>query len=151
MKKLSFTILFLLGSIIFNSNLIAQNTNFDQITLAEIQSANLSNYKIDASPNIHNQIPSGTILLYKTNENRYGKLLIKHYGDPLIIKWKTYNSNGSVYSQGDKLAIGGSHLCDLDVGRHTKLSPDFHYEWETDSEAYFSPWHGAKFVIYYPH
>lgn len=128
--------------------LIAQSADFNRISLSDIQAASLSSVRINGSNNASNQIPTGTIVIYRTNVGRYGKLLIKEYGYNLKLRWTTYNTSGSVYSQGDNLVIRGTWSCDLDLGRETQTGRDFWWQQETSIERYLSPKNGAKFAIY---
>jgi len=53
---------------------------FDSVRLEEIKSANLSISRISGT-----NLPADTILLYRTNEGRYGKVLIRTYGYNLTL------------------------------------------------------------------
>jgi len=123
-------------------------TVFGAISLADIMAASLSSAKINGSNNASNQIPIGTILLYQTNEGRYGKLEIVSYGYDLTVKWTTYNPDGSVYSEGDNLVIHGTCSCDLDLGVESSTSSDFWWEQVTAVERYLVPENGARFAVY---
>ena len=72
--------------------------------------------KIDGSDNNHNQIPQGTILCYVTDDGRYGKLKVLEYGYNLAVKWVTYDKEGGVFSNGDRLVVRGTWEYDLDYG-----------------------------------
>lgn len=120
----------------------------DSISFAEIKSASFSSDRINGSDNESNQILTGTIVLYRTNEGRYGKLLIKTYGYNLTLRWKTFNPDGSTYSEGDDLVIRGTWLCDLDLGKESRASSDFWWRQVTAVERYLVPKNGAKFAIY---
>ncbi|MEM3112723.1 MAG: hypothetical protein QXY90_06760 [Candidatus Anstonellales archaeon] len=116
---------------------------FDTIRLEEIRSANLSPARISGT-----NLPADTILLYRTNEGRHGKLLIKTYGYNLIIRWSTFNPNGSLHSKGDNLTIRGTYSCDLDSGKETQTSSDFWWEQVSATERYLTPKNGANFALY---
>jgi hypothetical protein len=62
------------------------------------------------------QLSKGTIVLYRTNEKRYGKLMILDLGKNLIVKWVTYDSEGNVTAKGDRHVIRSSWQLDLDLG-----------------------------------
>ncbi|MBZ5537885.1 MAG: hypothetical protein LAO31_18170 [Acidobacteriia bacterium] len=128
----------------FVSEAKGQTYPFDDITLQIIQAAPLSSSEISG-----NQFYFGTILLYRTNEGRYGKLLVLGYGYDLTIQWKTFNSNGTVFSQGSGLVIRGTFSGDLDSGTESSfadVASDFYWEQVTGTERYLVPRHGAQFA-----
>jgi hypothetical protein len=123
---------------------------FNSISLSDIEAASLSPATINGSDNSNNQIPTGTILLYKTDVQRYGKLQIASYGYNLSMNWVTYNADGSVYSSGQNLVIHGTWSCDLDSGTET-LTPSSSDFWWLIGDAvrrYFVPEDGAEFAVY---
>ena len=132
---------------IIRSDASAQNNRFEAIRLTEIKSASLSSVRIDGSNNTSNKIPDGTIILYKTNEGRYGKLLIKKYGRSLRMKWTTYNSQGRVHRRGNDLVVRSSYSCDLDAGKESRASGDFWWHHITSVERFFTPQNGAQFAV----
>jgi fibronectin type III domain protein/putative metal-binding protein len=125
--------------------------NFDTIMEEEI---NLSMEKIDGSNNSNNEIPVGTVVLYETNDGRYGKFQILYYGYSLGIRWATYNQNGSIFSSGNYLTIKGTWHYDLDYGleihHEDDQFPSVDFKWEQVDGIirYIAPKHGAKFAIY---
>lgn len=147
----TFNSVILLGFLIIistYSDLLAKNFGFEAIKLSEIKSASLSAEKINGSDNAQNQISAGTILLYKTDKGRYGKLLIRKYGKNLSLKWVTYRANGNIFSKGDDLNIRGTFSCDLDLGKEIQTSSDFWWQQVTNIERYLIPQNGAIFSKY---
>jgi hypothetical protein len=127
---------------------------FEQITLEHILTVPVSEALIDGSNNAGNQIPPGTIILYKTNEERFGKLQILDYGYNLGFRWNTFAGDGSVYSAGDYLEIRGTFSADLDAGIQSAHDdpanvPDFWWNQLTDEIRYFQPVNGGLFHKYY--
>ncbi len=120
---------------------------FDTITAAYIRTVDLSPARINGSAGASNQIPAGTILVYQTSEGRYGKMEIVSYGYDLIVRWLTYNDDGTVYSQGDNLVVHGTWQCDLDLGVEGDASADFWWEQVTSVERYLVPQNGARFAL----
>jgi hypothetical protein len=107
--------------------------------------------KIDGSDNDDHQIPIGTILLYVTDENRYGYLEILEYGYNLTIKWVTFDKAGKIFAKGDKLLIKGTWLYDLDYGiegPNGKSRVDFWWEQVDRTRRFVVPKSGAKFLIH---
>jgi len=137
-----FTILFVSGSFA---------GTFENITLADIKSATLDSQNLNGSNDQNNQLPVGTILLYKTNEGRYGKLEILSYGYDLSVKWITYDLNGSIFSQGGNLLVKGTWSYDLDYGLESGVSQsseDFWWEQVDSVVRYLVPKNGAKYGIF---
>lgn len=122
--------------------------SFNKINLQDIRSTTLSSGNINGSNNSYNQIPQGSILFYKTDQGRFGKLIIKEYGYDLKLQWETYNSNGDVFSSGDNLFIHGTYMCDLDQGQQTSSGSEFWWEQSSPINRYLVPRNGAKFGIY---
>ncbi|MDA8433618.1 MAG: hypothetical protein M0Z60_11740 [Nitrospiraceae bacterium] len=124
--------------------------SFDALSLDDIKVLTLSSSNIDGSNNSNNMIPAGTIVVYHTNEGRYGKLLVVQYDSDLTIKWVTYNADGSVHSQGDNFVVPATWLMDLDEGALVGTFPSADFWWEgVDSVTrYFVPENGATFAVY---
>jgi hypothetical protein len=86
---------------------------------------------INGSADGRNQIPTGTVLVYETNEGNNGKMQILEYGYNLRIKWVTYRPGGKILSRGNDLLVKGTYLYDLDRGVEVKTSDsgaDFWWE-----------------------
>lgn len=129
---------------------VIPDTTFDNITLADIKLISLSSDKINGSDSQDNQIPADTVLVYQSNEGRYGKMKILSYGYNLTIKWVTYNSDGSVFSNGENLLIKGTWNYDMDYGIEETSSSslaDFWWEQVDSTIRYIVPKNSAKFSI----
>ncbi|MDI6846374.1 MAG: hypothetical protein QME28_09580 [Candidatus Saccharicenans sp.] len=120
-------------------------SQFDSIRLEDIRSAHLSSARISG-----NSLAPNTILLFSTNEGRFGKLLIKSSDYNLTLAWVTFNADGTVYSSGDNLTIRGTFTCDLDSGQESRNSADFWWQISSPTERYLTPRNGAAFAIYSP-
>ncbi|MGQ9571389.1 MAG: hypothetical protein ACUVUQ_11250 [Thermodesulfovibrionales bacterium] len=142
MKTYALFFLALVISVFISTNVNAQH-EFDRIGLEDIRSATLSPNRIPGA-----YLPVDTILLYKTNEGRFGKLLVKAYGYNLTLRWFTFNPNGTLHSKGDNLVIRGTYMCDLDSGREIQSSSDFWWQQATATERYLNPQNGAHFALY---
>jgi hypothetical protein len=64
--------------------------DFESLTWRDLDSLHYSPKKIDGSNLPTNEIPQGTVVAYKTNEGRLGKLIVDEYGYNLTIRWITY-------------------------------------------------------------
>lgn len=142
MKTYALFFLALVICVFIGTNVNAQH-EFDRVRLEDIRSANLSPERIPGT-----YLPIDTILLYKTNEGRFGKLLVKAYGYNLTLRWFTFNPNGTLHSKGDNLVIRGTYMCDLDSGRETQSASDFWWQQATATERYLNPQNGANFALY---
>ncbi|MEO9872788.1 T9SS type A sorting domain-containing protein [Ekhidna sp.] len=86
----------------------------------------------------------GDVLLYKTNRGRYGKLLITSNIDgEIALDWVTYNTNGSVYTEGQLDVVQAT---DLDRGTSQSIpNGNADFVWSRNT---FSPTNGALFNVY---
>ena len=126
---------------------------FDQIGPAGIRAALAAcpGGKINGSNNRDNQIPPGTVVVYQTDENRYGKFKVLEYGQNLTIRWVTYAPNGSVFNSGDRLVVRGTFAYDLDhgqEGRGGKSAEDFWWQHVDRTIRFLMPRTGARFAVY---
>ncbi len=116
---------------------------FDKLTMADIvaQEAKMTTKDIPFTTAGNNIFKPGAIILYKTNENNYGKLkLISIAGvnttDPsltylLTIDVITYNKvGGTTLKQQAGLKIKRSFCCDLDQAVQIATTEDFQWEAE---------------------
>jgi len=137
-----------LGKRFYKVEVFAIPPDFYAISKDDIASAPLSPDNIDGSDG-NNQLTPGSIILCKTSQGRYCKFLIEDVGPApshtLIIRWVTYNPDGSLYSQGTGLAIRGTYLCDLDKGLETAVDSDFWWVQVTSTTRYLQPENGATF------
>ena len=97
---------------------------------------------------------SGKVLLYKTSDDRFGKLKVLNIssfgGFTLTITAITYNEDGSIYNSDDFLQISGNSMCDLDDMNPPIISSPFDFRWhrvtesttriESQNEALFVEW-----------
>lgn len=131
--------------------------SFDDITHKQIKTL-VENAKIDptlrldGSDSKDNQIPAGTILVYVTSDNRFGKLRVVECGYDLKVNWVTYAKDGGEFSRGDALVVRGTWTCDLDQGREgregTEQQDDFWWQQQTDVIRFLRFCNGATFVVF---
>jgi hypothetical protein len=112
----------------------------------------ISNYPFNSEPingsnNSNNKIPTGTRVLYQTNEGRYGIFIVAQYGYSLVLNYVTYSSTGAIYSQGCGLVIGGTANADLDNGEQSSTGQDFFWMQSTEVIRTILPKNGAKFFV----
>lgn len=118
-------------------------SQFEAIKHDDIKSANLSSSRIPGQ-----NLTPNTIIIFRTNEGRFGKLLIKSSNPDLILEWVTFSAEGSIHSSGDNLRIRKTYTCDLDAGRESRTSADFWWQIATATERFLTPQNGATFAIY---
>jgi hypothetical protein len=124
---------------------------YSQLTRADIagMEAQMSTEIIDASNG--NEFMPGTYFVYKTDAGRFGKFMVENYepaeNHRLTIRWVTYNADGTVYSQGKRLVIRGTWLCDLDEGLEIVTGADWYWAIQSSTVRRLSPQNGAKFKL----
>ncbi len=127
---------------------------FDCPTITEIQAAELTTgfYRVTHATDPV-EINTGSILFYKTDEDRYGKMLIRKI-EPIAnyrvtIDYVTYNNDGTVFSSGDGLVIRGTFGADLDDGTESGAGEDRDFNWSrnnTTNTTFFT--NGGTFAIF---
>lgn len=136
-------------------DIIPGEEEYISISNDEIKYTALSADSINGSDNSQDLKP-GAIILYKTDDNRYGKFRVTGYEAEanieryiMIIQWTTYSDDGSVFSTGDNLTIRGTWTCELDYGLDNGNSgADFWWEQETETERKLVPVGNALFAKY---
>jgi len=109
----------------------------------------MSTASIDASNG--NEFMPGTYFVYKTDENRFGKFMVENYEPDgsydMVIKWVTYDTDGSIYSFGTRLIIRSTWSCDLDEGLETTIGQDWNWMLLSATERRLKTYNGAKFKL----
>lgn len=98
---------------------------------------------IDGSNSSTNQLTNGSILLYKTNAGRYGKMEILKYDRKISFRATTYKSDDSDYKTTNSLTIAGGRNCDLDELIISGIDKDFSWK-QIDG---MTPLGGSKFFV----
>ncbi len=133
---------------------LCQPKDFDAITCEDINSNtdNLSEDQIIGTNANGHVLQVGDVIIYKTNQNRCGKLEILNINDAnnkkLAIKAVTYNQNGTVYSQTNFLEVRGTWQCDLDAmieEGYIAGQQDFWWQRLNPTDSSITPRNGAKF------
>ena len=131
--------------------------DFNSITCEDINfnNSNLSEDNIEATDVNGHILQVGDVIIYKTNQDRCGKLEILNIDDAvnkkLTIKAVTFNADGSVYNQTNALEIRGTWNCDLDAmieEGYVAGQEDFWWQRINVNDTEFSPKNGAKFHKY---
>jgi hypothetical protein len=97
--------------------------------------------------------PAGTVLIYKTNLDRYGKMEIVSWvpgsNHKLIANIITFNADGSIYSQSNNLEIRGTFFANLDTASEgiDANTADFKNSPQSSTDVNFEPKNGARFLV----
>ncbi len=122
---------------------------YNAVSLEDIINTDKLELALDGSDNVYNEIPAGTVVVYKTNEGRFGKFLVQSIDASLLISWTTYNDDGTIFSEGADFFIPGTWNVDLDTGvLASDGANDFWWEAVDGIERYVVPLNGASFAIY---
>jgi fibronectin type 3 domain-containing protein len=123
---------------------------FSRLTYTDIKDAPFTTNRINGSNDAFNQLRKGQIILYRTNSGHYGKFQIQQYGYTIKFRWVTYDTSGTVYSQGTWLSVDGTMSCDLDDGREESASStsDFFWDQRTAVIRFLVPRNGAAVALY---
>ncbi len=131
--------------------------NYTEITLEHIKAkeSTMVSTEITASNSSGLVLKTDDVLVFKTSENRYGKLQIISI-DPidnykLTIRIYLFANDGSNYLSTNSLEIHGTYLCDLDIIAEMSdemPSVDFHWNRLTVSDTKLTPKNNAKFMKY---
>jgi hypothetical protein len=97
----------------------------------------------------------GDVIVFKTNEGRFGKLEIisieQNLNYRLTAKITVFESNGSIFLSTNSVTVRGTYPCDLDIVAELSVentSMDFHWNRLTNTNTVITPKNGAKFVKY---
>jgi len=127
---------------------------YQQVTQADAGSVNLADTRINGSPRgLGNQLTSGSILVFQTNERRLGKIQVHGNDLFLSLRWQTWSPDGTIYRLSDYLPVYKSGYYDLDVGK-VDDSPDHRYSdfyWSLEDQTirWLEPLNGAAFALYH--
>jgi len=136
-------------SIVSAAGSVAPLSIFATLTPGDIAAASgtLGERAISGSDDA-SELPPGAILLYRTNEGRYGKLEIIESGYNLAIRFVTYASSGTIVASSDRLVVSGTYLADLDSGSITTASADLQWSQWSESVRSLDPVNGARFGVW---
>lgn len=89
---------------------------FDAITAELISDQPLGSIPVNGDDNETNLLTVGAIVLYKTNQGRFGKLMVNTYGYTLNIQYVTFDYDGSVFTSSADFDFVGTATIDFDLG-----------------------------------
>lgn len=131
----------------------ASSSFFQQIDIADARSVNLSRLRINGSNSELNFLRPGTILVYQTNQGRYGKIQIRANDDILSMRWNTWDTDGATYQAEDYFPLKGNTYYDIDLGKEdlgeAKSLSDFLWIDKGKSERWLTPVNEAAMAVYH--
>lgn len=131
----------------------ASSSFFQQIDIADARSVNLSRLRINGSNSELNFLRPGTILVYQTNQGRYGKIQIRANDDILSMRWNTWDTDGATYQAEDYFPLKGNTYYDIDLGKEdlgeAKSLSDFLWLDKGKSERWLTPVNEAAMAVYH--
>lgn len=129
------------------------STFFEQINVEDARSVSLARLRINGSNNELNFLRPGTILIYQTNEGRYGKIQIRANDDILTMRWTTWDLMGDIYQESDYLPLKGNTYYDMDLGQEdtgvTKSLSDFLWIDKGKAQRWLEPMNTALIAVYH--
>lgn len=141
-----------------NSEPIATPANFSEIKLSDIiaKESKMSSASIIGTTEAGIQLTPGTVIIYKTSENHYGKLevvsidLSASSNYAITFKASNFNAEGSVNNSTSNFLVNGTYEADLDLlttGGEASFK-DFFWKRLTTTNTNLEPENGAKFYKY---
>jgi hypothetical protein len=132
-------------------------TNYAEIDIEDIKlvESSMSIASIQATSAEGLEWNIDDVFVYKTNENRFGKLqvidIFEAEDNKFQFRATVFNADGSVFDTTDSLQIRLSYFCDLDslIETGNKTTKDFLWSGATEDDTYFNPQNNAKFRGYY--
>lgn len=125
--------------------------DFSDISQRDIECSSLKNEKIYGSDD-NSQLETGTIILYQTSEDRYGKLEVTMLSEDkktITAKVKTLNDEGRTYKYSQEFVLRPSYNYDLDEIKEVPHGEaDFYWTQESDTVRYLYPVQDTKFIVY---
>jgi hypothetical protein len=133
---------------------VFHDINFDEIV------ASADSFAFDKISSTHgpeNRIPAGTILLFKTVEGNYGKVIILNntYRNYILeFKFSLYNSKGALLIESNS-KVNDTYAFDFETNTENGSQPDFWWEWtefhgggKTGDPIYITPQLGSGYLVY---
>jgi hypothetical protein len=132
-------------------------TNYAEIDIEDIKlvEASMSTESINAINAEGMEWNIDDVFVFKTSENRYGKLqaidIPEEENNKFQFRATVFNANGSIYKSSNFLEIRGTYSCDLDelTESTTLLQRDFNWEIDLNSDVNLVPTNNAKYIGYY--
>jgi len=135
--------------------------SYEQLTLIDIEAAvaDLSTEKINSSQDERNEMPDGTVLIFRTDEGRLGKMRILDNTAPyeLVFEYVMFDEDGTVLWERPRATVRATYGFDLETGAQIPEGEDlwwehteFHGGGQPGDPVYLVPVNGALFAVYAP-
>lgn len=139
-----------------NPTIEVYRDRFQSVTYYDIEkfSENLKTESIDISRNEKRMLEDGDILVYLTDQERLGKMLIleldKGESGFVFFDFVTYDENGLVFIEKKYVKLQVSNIFDFDKGISPEKIEGVKLWWHNldDVEMYLVPWNPAKLGKY---
>lgn len=139
-----------------NPTVEAYRNSFCSVTYLDIESfsMNLTTEKINISRNEKRMLNEGDILIYLTDEDRLGKMLIleldKNRSGILLFDFVTYDKDGKILVEKKEIKLQASYIFDFDKGIIPEKIEGVELWWHNmdDMEMYLVPWTPTKLGKY---
>ncbi len=139
-----------------NPTVEAYRNSFCSVTYLDIESfsMNLTTEKINISRNEKRMLNDGDILIYLTDEDRLGKMLIleldKNRSGILLFDFVTYDKDGKILVEKKEIKLQASYIFDFDKGIIPEKIEGVELWWHNidDMEMYLVPWTPTKLGKY---
>lgn len=127
---------------------------YQQVVQADAASLLLANTRINGSPrDPDNQLTSGSILVFQTNEGRLGKIQVHGNDFFLSVRWQIWSPDGAIHHLIDYFPVYKIGYYDLDQGKmddsSDHLYSDFYWSLEGGTIRWLEPLNGAAFAMYH--
>lgn len=136
-----------------NATINPSNTSgidvYNAISLDTIMDQTLSTDPVNGDDNETNLLTPGTIVLYKTDQGRFGKLMINTYGYNINLQYLTYNNDGSTASTSTSYDLFGTFAVDLDTGLNDTFADlDIFWQQITEVERELTPLDNVSITLF---
>jgi hypothetical protein len=139
-----------------NPTVEAYRNRFYSVTFLDIESfiVNLTTEKINISRNEKRMLNDGDILIYLTDEDRLGKMLIleldKNRSGIVLFDFVTYDRDGKILIEKKEIKLQASYIFDFDKGIIPEKIEGVELWWHNmdDMEMYLVPWTPTKLGNY---
>ncbi|HOI64709.1 MAG TPA: hypothetical protein PLM80_00070 [Mesotoga sp.] len=139
-----------------NPTVEAYRNSFYSVTFLDIESfsVNLTTDKINISRDEKRMLNDGDILIYLTDEDRLGKMLILELDNKrsgiLLFDFVTYDRDGQILLEKKEVKLRASYIFDFDKGIIPEKIEGVELWWHNmdDMEMYLVPWTPTKLGKY---
>ena len=139
-----------------NPTVEAYRNSFYSVTFLDIESfsVNLTTDKINISRDEKRMLNDGDILIYLTDEDRLGKMLILELDNKrsgiLLFDFVTYDKDGKILVEKKEIKLQASYIFDFDKGIIPEKIEGVELWWHNidDMEMYLVPWTPTKLGKY---